>query len=89
MTSRETAQSADTLIGAAQKLEAAAKRLKADARSIRAGNLHPSIDPIQWRDHKVADVKRAAEAALLELGIRVSLVEVAPWSEPIATEVQA
>lgn len=80
MTKRETANTADTMIGAAQVLERAAKRLKEDARSVRAGNLHESVKPNDWRDHKVADVKRAAEAALRELGINVSLIESEPWS---------
>lgn len=79
MTKKETAQMADSMIGAAQKLEAAARRLKDEARAIRAGNLHETMTADLWRMHKVADVKRAAESALLELGANVALVESEPW----------
>ena len=69
MTKQQTADTADQMIGAAQQLEAAARRLKEDARHVRAGHLHESMDAMLWRDHKAADVKRAAEEALRELGL--------------------
>jgi hypothetical protein len=79
MTKRELARTADAMIGAAQVLEVAAKRLKAEARNIRAGSLSDTIDASLWRDHKVADVKRAAEKALDELGVHVLLTETEHW----------
>ena len=75
MTKTETAALADSMIGASQKLAAAAKRMKEEAKSLRLGNLHESVQPILWRDHKVSDIKRAAESAISEFGQTVSLVE--------------
>lgn len=85
MTKREIAQTADQMIGAAQILETAAKRLKADAKAVRAGNLHASMTAELWILHKTADLKSATTQALIELGglpIGSWLVEChpsAPW----------
>lgn len=67
---RATARLADDIIGAAQALEAEAQRLKARARIIRVHGLLAleAVNPIvNQREHKAADIRRAAEAAILAL----------------------
>jgi hypothetical protein len=69
MTRKETAAAADRMIGAAQALDAAARRLKLEARHLRVDGLHETMTTDLWMMHKESDIKRAAEAALVALGM--------------------
>lgn len=69
MTKQELAAAADSMIGAAQKLEAAAKRLKEEAKVLRSGQSSvEQMKPEDWMFHKAHDIKYAAKLALVELG---------------------
>jgi hypothetical protein len=79
VTRTEEKRIADNMIGAAQRLEAAAKLLKEQARHVRGGVLHRTMTADLWTMHKADDIKRTAERALAEItGHAVTLCEWQP-----------
>jgi HAMP domain-containing protein len=55
------------MIGAAQRLEAAARRLKEQAKHVRQGVLHSTMTADLWTMHKAHDIETAASAAVAEI----------------------
>ena len=76
MTRTEEQRIADSMIGAAQQLEATARQLKEQAKRVRQSTLHRTMTAELWTLHKADDIKRTAERALAEItGHAVSLCE--------------
>lgn len=67
MTRTEEKRIADRMIGAAQRLEAAARTLKDQAKLVRQGVLHRTMTVELWTMHKEHDIKTTAERALAEI----------------------